>query len=441
MKAWPQRVAQQVVEVCADKPLWIAYSGGVDSHVLLHLLATSGQFSAGQLQAIHIDHGLSPLSSTWATHCQQVAADLKVNYHCIRVTVEGIAEHGLESAARQARYTAITRHISSQDIVLTAQHQDDQAETLLLQLLRGAGPKGLAAMPVQSSLADAKLLRPLLGITQVDIITYAKQYDLQWVEDPSNRDTDLNRNYLRHEVWPVLKARWPQASEVLSRSAQHCADYDALAYELGLLDLEVVSVREMTQQLSISALMALSAERQRNVVRTALQQWEMPLPSQQVLQALIDDVCLAEHDRMPMLSWADVEVRRFQDSLYFDSPLVAWDVKAAYECVEPVMITLADGRAVDWLETDKIGISRDQFEQGLRLSFRQGGESIQLAGHAHHKSLKQLYQEWAVPPWERDRIPLLFIGDELVTVVGYGFSESCVLATGEQGYLPLIKPV
>lgn len=441
MKNWPQRVVERVVEACAGRSVWVAYSGGVDSHVLLHLLATSGQFSTGQLHAIHIDHGLSEQSGDWAEHCRQVSADVAANYHCIKVTVEGISEQGLEAAARQARYTAIADQVSSQDFVLTAQHQDDQAETLLLQLLRGAGPKGLAAMPVQSQIADAQLLRPLLGITQAQIIAYAEQYHLEWIEDPSNQDTQLNRNYLRHQVWPVVKKRWPQVSEVLSRSSQHCADYDALANDLGLLDLEAISADEAIQQLSVSALMMLSLPRQRNVIRTALQQWGMPLPSQQILQALINEVCLADHDRMPVLSWDEVEVRRFQDSLYFDVPLVEWDDTVVYECVGPTPVTLVDDRVVDWLETDKLGISRDQFEQGLRLSFRQGGESIQLAGHAHHKSLKHLYQEWMVPPWERDRIPLLFVGDELVAVVGYGFSESCVLATGKQGYLPLIKLV
>jgi tRNA(Ile)-lysidine synthase len=441
VKNWPQRVVERVVEASAGRSVWIAYSGGVDSHVLLHLLATSGQFPAGQLHTIHIDHGLSEQSSHWAEHCQQIAADLAVDYHCTQVTVEGIAEHGLESAARQARYKAIANHVSSQDTVLTAQHQDDQAETLLLQLLRGAGPKGLAAMPVESQLADAQLLRPLLGVTQAQIIAYAEQYHLRWIEDPSNRDTQLNRNYLRHQVWPAVKKRWPQASEVLSRSAQHCADYDVLAYDLGMLDLETVIVEDETRQLSISSLMALSIERQRNAVRTALQQWDMPLPSQQVLQSLIDDVCLAEHDRMPMLSWAEVEVRRFQDKLYFDFPSCVWDGEISYMCSGPSPITLSDGRVVDWLKTDNMGITAAQFELGMRLSFRQGGESILLAGHVHHKSLKHLYQEWAVPPWERGRIPLLFQGDELLAVVGYGYSEQCVLSEDEQGWLPIIKTV
>jgi len=384
---------------------------------------------------------LSGQSGQWAEHCQQIAADLTVDYDCIKVTVKGIADHGVESAARQARYGAIADHVLPQDTVLTAQHQNDQAETLLLQLLRGAGPKGLAAMPIQSSLADAQLLRPLLDVTQAQIVAYARQHQLQWIEDPSNRDVQFNRNYLRHQLWPVLTERWPQASEVLSRSAGHCAEYDALAYDLGVLDLQTVIVEDETRQLAISALMLLSTQRQRNAIRTALQQWDMPLPSQRVLQALIDEVCLAEQDRVPMLSWFGVEVRRFQDKLFFDFPIGEWDHEASYDCSEPNPIALADGRVLDWVETDMVGIRPAQFEQGLILSFRQGGESIQLVGHAHHKSLKHLYQEWAIPPWERMHVPLLFVGDELIGVVGYGYSQHCVLSEGEQGYLPLIKTV
>jgi len=441
VRDWPQSVVEQVVEACAGGSVWVAYSGGVDSHVLLHLLATSGQFPTEQLHAIHVDHGLSGQSGQWAEHCQQIAADLTVDYDCIKVTVKGIADHGVESAARQARYGAIADHVLPQDTVLTAQHQNDQAETLLLQLLRGAGPKGLAAMPIQSSLADAQLLRPLLDVTQAQIVAYARQHQLQWIEDPSNRDVQFNRNYLRHQLWPVLTERWPQASEVLSRSARHCAEYDALAYDLGVLDLQTVIVEDETRQLAISALMLLSTQRQRNAIRTALQQWDMPLPSQRVLQALIDEVCLAEQDRVPMLSWFGVEVRRFQDKLFFDFPIGEWDHEASYDCSEPNPIALADGRVLDWVETDMVGIRPAQFEQGLILSFRQGGESIQLVGHAHHKSLKHLYQEWAIPPWERMHVPLLFVGDELIGVVGYGYSQHCVLSEGEQGYLPLIKTV
>lgn len=439
MATWPQRVVKQVVDTCYGKPVWVAYSGGVDSHVLLHLLASNGQFSAGQLHAIHIDHGLSDQSDQWAAHCQQVSAALSVDYHCVVVKIEGIAEHGLESAARQARYSAIADHVSEQDCVLTAQHQDDQAETLLLQLLRGAGPKGLAAMPVESELGTARLLRPLLGVTQAEIVAYAVQHQLQWVEDPSNQDRHINRNYLRHQLWPVLTERWPQAAEVLSRSAMLCAEHDALVTEFGLLDIETVCVEAETQQLSISALSNLSKQRQRNVIRVALQQWQMALPSQKVLNTLLDQVCLADHDKMPIVSWADVEVRRFQDSLYFGQPLTEWHSDVSYSCYEPAPIVLPDGRVLDWFESEQTGISLDQFEQGLTLSFRQGGESILLQGHAHHKRLKHLYQEWVIEPWLRDRVPLLFCGVELIAVVGYGYSEHCALADGETGYLPVLR--
>lgn len=442
---------EQIIATCTDKAIWVAYSGGVDSHVLLHLLANSDQVSSQRLHAIHIDHGLHSDSAQWAEHCAQTAKALGVDFRCVEVEVTDIDAKGLEAAARDARYQAIAAQLSKDDVVFTAQHQNDQAETLLLQLLRGAGPKGLSAMADSALLGETRIQRPFLSFAQSDIKAYAERHQLRWIEDPSNGDNQFNRNYLRHQVWPVITQRWPSASATLSRSAQHCAEADSLLSELAELDLAVLADSGLSDWsglavmpdelcLPVEGLLSLSRARCRNLLRYFIAYHQWVLPAAVILQSIIDDVCLAAVDSVPMVSWSGIEVRRYQGKIYFSRPMPAHDASQSFVCHGPDELTLSDQCCITWLSVEKLGISQALFDDGLRIGFRQGGERIQLQGHQHHKSLKQLCQEWAIPPWQRDRIPLLFHADELIAVVGYGLSEQCVLAPGQQGYLPMIKP-
>ena len=430
---------EQVIASCTDKTIWLAYSGGVDSHVLLHLLATNEPLLLARLHAIHIDHSLHQNSAQWAEHCAQTAKALGVDFCCIKVDVSTSDSEGIEAAARRARYQAIAEQVSKDDMVLTAQHQDDQAETLLLQLLRGAGPKGLSAMAGLSSLGEAQMLRPLLNITRSTIQAYADQQQLQWIEDPSNVDTHFNRNYLRHQVWPVISQRWPSASKTLSRSAQYCAEADTLLSELAALDLEALMLTPDGYSLPIEGLLALSSARCRNLLRYFMVSHQFSLPSAATLQRIIDEVCLAAEDSMPMIQWQGIEVRRYRGEVYFLAPLQSTDALQSVLSTKPDNVMLSESCCLTWSLVDNLGISQAMFDDGLRIGFRQGGEKIQLQGQQHHKSLKQLCQQWAIPPWQRDRIPLLFYHNELIAVVGYGLSEQCVLAQGQQGYFPMLK--
>lgn len=432
-------IAEQIAAKCPEHPIWVAFSGGVDSHVLLHLLACSELLESTRLHAVHVNHSLHVDSQHWAAHCQQVAANLEIDFHCVQVVVNNIPTLGLEAAARQARYQAIAGKVPSGSIVLTAQHQEDQAETLLLQLLRGAGVKGLSSMAFESLLEDKQLQRPLLEISQTAILAYADQHKLTWVEDPSNTDTCLNRNYLRHRVWPSIVQRWPSAAKSLSRSASYCAESDDLLSELAALDLLALDVQIGEQRLPISALLSLSPARARNLIRYVLAQLNLTMPPAVALNRILDELCPAAEDKTPVVTWANIEVRRYQDSLYFLCYQLEQDMNEQHLCSAAEDVLLSDGRQLTWFEVDKLGISEALMKQGVRLGFRQGGEVIQLAGHGHHKSLKHLCQEWAIPPWERGRIPLLFQGDTLLVVVGYGLSEQCVLSPGQKGYFPLFK--
>ncbi len=432
----PQHIIDDIVALTTNKHICIAYSGGVDSHVLLHILATSQHPDLQSLSAIHIDHGLNEKSKQWTQHCAAIANDLKLDLSCITVEVNAIKEVGMEAAARRARYEAFQNTRSENDVLLTAQHQHDQAETLLLQLLRGAGPKGLAAMAKQSTLGTTQLIRPLLAVSQADILAYAKQHKLKWIEDPSNSETQWSRNYLRHTIWPSIEQRWPSAATTLSRSAEHCAEASELMAELAQQDLDLLGIETQSPNIAISPLLTLSPARLRNALRHIIECKQLPLPSTACLQKLIDEVCLAKQDSSPILTWTGVEVRRYQDNLYITSPLEMHDETQQISCQSLETITLPTKQILHWQASEK-GLSKSLILSGIELGFRQGGEKIQPQDHAHHKTLKHLFQEWQIPPWQRDRIPLIFKDDELIAVVGYCISDSVVNGKEKERYIPV----
>jgi tRNA(Ile)-lysidine synthase len=422
-----------------SKQIWVAYSGGIDSHVLLHLLATSERTKLRPIQAIHIDHGLNPDSAKWTQHCLSVAVELGVELTTVKVNVASIDKLGLEAAARAARYSAFEQHLSRNDVLLTAQHQQDQAETLLLQLFRGAGPKGLASMASQFQLGETAVIRPLLDIKQSDILAYAEQHNLKWIEDPSNVETRWNRNYIRHNVLPEIAKRWPSAAKTISRSAENCAEASELLIELAQHDLTSIGANHASDYLFIPKLLALSPARCRNVIRYFIELKELGLPSSAVLQRIIDEVCLAKHDSVPVMAYADVEIRRFQDKLYFMSPLPDHDATRIIECTSTADLKINDHSHLIWQQQTGQGLKEEIILSALTVRFRQGGEKIQLPNQSHHKSLKHLFQEWDIPPWQRDRIPLLFSDDRLIAVVGYAVAYNSSVSDGEQGYFPEVQ--
>lgn len=434
------QIIDELVTLAAGKRLWLALSGGIDSHVLLHILASNKHPDLNFVASVHVDHGLQDDSKKWAKHCTDVATALDIEHHNLEVEVVDIDTLGMEAAARAARYQSIQQFLSNpDDVLLTAQHQHDQAETLLLQLLRGAGPKGLAAMAKHSVMGNMTLLRPLLGISQTDITAYAQQHDLKWIDDPSNQETRWSRNFLRHNVWPEIEQRWPQAAMTMSRTAHHCAEATELLTELAQQDMTLLDVDEHSESLPIPALMALSPARQRNMLRHYIELRHFSLPSTSVLQCVIDEVCLAAPDSEPLVSWSEVEVRRYQQQLYFMPTQKKHDASQSMAVQDLTSVILIADHVIEWQETVGKGLNESVLSKDLRLGFRQGGERIRLQGHTHHKSLKHLFQQWHVPPWQRDRIPLLFCDDKLIVVVGYGVSDEFAVSEGLQGYFPILK--
>ncbi|MFW5450108.1 MAG: tRNA lysidine(34) synthetase TilS [Methylophagaceae bacterium] len=434
-----QQTIDDVIGLTQGKKIWVAYSGGIDSHVLLHLLATANCSELESVSAIHIDHGLHADSERWAKHCTEVSANLAIDLCHLKVDVTEIDELGMEAAARKVRYQAFQKQLTHNDVLLTAQHQHDQAETLLLQLFRGAGPKGLSAMPQQLSLGESTIIRPFLNIPQQDILAYASQHQLRWIDDPSNAETRWNRNYIRHTIWPDIEQRWPSAAKTISRSAEHCADATELMDELAAQDLDSLVIEKTNDYLPIAQLLTLSPARQKNLLRHYIECKQFALPSTAGLQKVIDEVCQAKQDSNPVVSWQGVEVRRYQNQLYFMRPLVEHDSHQILQCTSLQDTALNNGDILTWGKVQLGGLSKQIITDGLTIRFRQGGEQIMPQGHAHHKTLKHLFQQWMVPSWQRDRTPLLYYGEELIAVVGYVLAHDYVVDQNEQGFLPTLK--
>jgi tRNA(Ile)-lysidine synthase len=412
----------------------IAYSGGVDSHVLLHAVRACAGTLGAAISAVYVDHQLQRLSADWAAHCRAVCAELGVAFTELRVDAAAVAGESPEAAARRARYRALADWLPAGAVLLTGQHRDDQAETLLLQLFRGAGPRGLAAMPVQACFGAGHLARPLLAVSRADILAYARRQRLCWVEDPSNDDVRFDRNLLRRELLPAIRTRWPGVDRVLARAAELQADQAELAAALARIDAADCRVEGHADQLACVPLRALSRARQRNLLRVWIENNGLPVPARAVLDQLLDCQLAARRDANPCLAWPGVQVRRYRERLYVMPPLPAGDsaLRVAWTITEPLRLPDGGTLTADAAAGDGLRVGADA---RLEVRFRQGGERLRPAGRAGHHALKKLFQEWQVPDWQRSRVPLVFSADALVAVAGYCVSEDFRARPGEHGYV------
>lgn len=392
-------------------PGWcVALSGGLDSTVLLHLLADLAQREAlPPLSAIHIHHGLQAAADTWPAHCRELCAALSVPLQVEYVQVASGAS--LERAARDARYAAFAARLGSDELLLTAQHRDDQAETLLFRLLRGAGVRGLSAMPESRALGAGQLVRPLLNCSRDELLAYAREHKLSWVEDPSNADERFSRNYLRRQVIPALLSRWPQASTNMARSAAHLSEAAQLLDELAQQDIAAAQVSAEfawlpLPNLALPALRDLSEPRQRN----ALRYWLRPLTAMPDSehwagwQALRD----AASDAVPIWKLAAGELRRSDERLWWlagdwlRSPALP---QVAVQADQQVTLP-GNGRA---------RIAGHLPAGNWQLGYRRPGEQILLPGRGC-RDLKRLFNGLRVPSFVRDRLPLLRLDNQVVAI-------------------------
>jgi tRNA(Ile)-lysidine synthase len=419
----------------------VALSGGRDSMVLLDALARLAPELGLSLCAAHVHHGLSPRADAWATFCagECAARNVPLTVHRVRIARAGGAS--LEATARSARYAALAA--LDTDVVALAHHADDQAETLLLQLLRGAGPAGLAAMPtLRSPPAGPALLRPFLALPRAAIDAYAGAAGLAWVDDESNADTGVKRNFIRREIAPRLAAAFPGYPATLARAAAHQAEASRLEDDLAQRDAEdaITSAGDGDMTLDRSALIVLcrsAPHRARNLLRWFLRQHGLGAPSTARLAAMLDQLAQAPMDARVRLAHAGAEIGVHRGRIIVHAPAiapfaVAWRGESA--------LVLPHG-SLEFAWGVGMGIARAALETGaVTVRSRAGGERLRPAAGRPARSLKRLLQEAAMPAWQRESLPLLFCGNVLALVPGIGVDSAFQAAAGEPGCSVLWHP-
>jgi tRNA(Ile)-lysidine synthase len=394
--------------------IYIGYSGGVDSHVLLHLCASMAHLKE-KITAVYVHHGLQLEADAWAEHCKKTATDLGVDFKVIRVDAIAGQGESPEEVARNARYTALRTLIETDDLLLVAQHREDQLETVLLQLFRGSGLSGLSAMPAFMNFGKGVLLRPLLDTPKIAVEDYAKLHALSWIEDPSNQNNNFNRNFLRNAIVPLLKQRWPACDKTVARSAGHCSEAQLLLSEQAKkLFLPIFNILDET--LSISQLIAYSLNQQRLVIREWFQMLNLKMPSQAFIERVQSDVISARPDSDPLLSGKSYCIRRYRDKLYCLKVDEAEKIVASIWPKMQISFSFSAGQALYFMPSSA-GICYDKWQKStVVVKARSGGEKISLPGRKGHHDLKQLFQEAGIAPWERAGIPLIYLDDKLAVV-------------------------
>jgi tRNA(Ile)-lysidine synthase len=431
-----------------DVDLCVALSGGVDSVALLAALAKrpsiAGRLGAlarapssaarrlrasSLLRAIHIHHGLHPNADAWSAHCSKLAAQLAVPLEIIRVRVPRVQGESLEAAAREARYAALAGALGPDEVLLTAHHQDDQLETVLLQLLRGAGIRGLAAMPDVAPFARGRLVRPLLTRSRMELEEWARAHDLGWIDDDTNTDERFDRNYLRRTVLPSIRERWPAAAAAVSRTARHAAEARRLLDSLALADVERAAVGA---SLSAERLRALEPDRRRNALRFWIARSGFIVPDTRRLGEVAGPMLAARADANPRVRWNATIVERHGDVLsirkdasaegvfvaLLDAGLAAneqiwrWRESPRFKLSAPLAGTLSIVR-------DRHGpLDLDQLPEVLSVQGRRGGETLRPAPGARRRKVKTLMQEAKLPLAERELLPLICARGKLIAVAG-----------------------
>jgi len=412
----PDRLLVAIQSLPAATRWWIAYSGGADSSALLHAMARLRERIAGDLQALHVDHGLHEGAANWAQHCREVCRWLDIPLRCERIQVRHDSGVGIEAEARRRRYELAASLLGPGDILLTAHQADDQAETVLLNLMRGSGVDGLAGMPPVRPLGRGLLARPLLAFSGASLRSYLNRQGHVWVEDSSNMELAYDRNFVRHQLLPLLENRWPGARDNLALSARHCREASQfLADTIRSLLHRCTPIPAVLELHALHA--SLDGTHRKSALKLVLREWlrvndAPPMPRQR-LQECLRQLESTEPDGRLEIRWEAWVLRWFRDRLWLQRED---DIQPCPECdartgsvldLGPVLgewSLLGAGPYPDW---------------PLRIQARRGGERLRCLAGGKHRSVKHLLQEARVPPWLRESIPLLWLNDEVVAVADW----------------------
>ncbi|RFC41259.1 MAG: tRNA(Ile)-lysidine synthase [Candidatus Nitrotoga sp. CP45] len=414
----------------AGSSILLGLSGGVDSVVLLHLLQQLSLRYSWCLSALHVHHGISPQADDWAVFCADLCALYEIPLQIEHVNIAPLRSLGIEAAARKLRHAALVQQ--QVDFVALAHHLDDQAETLLLQLLRGAGVRGASAMPAIKHRANVPtLLRPLLNVPRSILLEYAQQHALQWVEDESNADDAYPRNFLRHRILPLLEQRFPAYRKTLLRSAQHFAEAAELLDELAQQDAELAIV---DNRLDVKKLRVLGVIRAKNLLRYFLAAQGTPIPDSTRLQEMLRQLCNARQDAQVCIDWQGWQMRRYRDHAYTMSALPPpVDFTVIWHGEAEVLLPPPHG-ALLFKHAIGQGVSLAKLQLGIvKIRSRHGGENIRVNAARGQRELKNLLQEHGILPWQRDLLPLLFCNADLVCVPGIAIANTYLAQSNEAG--------
>ncbi|QLK62311.1 tRNA lysidine(34) synthetase TilS [Enterobacteriaceae bacterium Kacie_13] len=416
------------------RKLCVAFSGGLDSTVLLAGLVELRDTLRPeiQLRALHVHHGLSQFADSWVAHCHKfcLCHDIAFSVAYVQLNAQ---DGGVEAAARTARYQVFSDSLANDEVLLTAQHLNDQCETFMLALKRGSGPAGLSAMSADSLTPRYRLLRPLLELSRAQLEDYAGQHHLSWIEDDSNQDVRFDRNFLRLDILPALYQRWPHFAEATARSAALCAEQESLLDEL--LSECLSGLTDSQGSLALEGLLYVSAAKRSALLRRWLAACGAKMPSREQLQMIWNEVALSREDAQAQLRLGALTVRRFRQRLYLlpeFQPLkdlvLAWDPAK--------ILTLPDGLgflAVDTAVGETSEHSRfRQPRPGEIVTIRfQAQGNIEKVGRDRARQAKKLWSELGVPPWQRDRIPLIYYNETLIAAPGWFITRQAVAENNE----------
>jgi tRNA(Ile)-lysidine synthase len=421
----------------AGSSILLGLSGGVDSVVLLHLLQRLSLRCSWHLSALHVHHGINPQADAWVVFCANLCALYGVPLQVKHVDIAPLRSLGIEAAARKLRHTALAQQ--QVDFVALAHHLDDQAETLLLQLLRGAGVRGASAMPaIKYRANDPTLLRPLLDVPRSILLEYAQQHGLQWVEDKSNADDTYPRNFLRHRILPLLQQRFPAYRKTLLRSAQHFAEATELLDELAQQDADGAIA---DKRLDIRRLRMLGTIRGKNLLRYFIAAQGTAIPDSTRLEEMLRQLCNARQDAQVCVAWQGWQMRRYRDHAY-TMPALPPPVDFTVMCHGEAEIFLPPPHGVLYFrDTLGQGISVAKLQLGTaKIRSRRGGENIRVAAARPQRDLKSLLQEHEMLPWQRDLLPLLFCDADLVCVPGIAIAHTYRAQPDEAGVVVTWHP-
>ncbi len=422
----------------------VACSGGVDSMVLLHLMDRICRGSNHSLTALHVNHGIDPNSNLWEEHCRIFCQTLGIDFRSTRLDLSKCYTKVNENKTRQLRYGWLAQQLSENAVLLTAHHQDDQAETLLLNLMRGSGVRGLAGMRTFRRLGNGYLLRPLLKYSRNSILHYAKCHQLSYIEDSSNLDVEIRRNFLRHITLPSLTKHWPSGNQIISRAANILSDARDLLDQLAQIDLETCQVQGVNffctgKQISAASIAALPKARQINLIRFWIRTNSIPEPNQKVIKQILGGLKNGSQT-FGFVQWSKYRVYLYQQILYLSmipkvaehSESIQWNLKDSVEI--PTM-----GMQLTVRESAENAICREKLNGEISIRFRRGGERIILPNRNHSSSLKKLFQQHLIPPWERNQLPLIYCNEEMVAVVPWLTAGKFRSERGQTGIRAVIE--